>query len=283
MKNMSVAQAADASAQKRTGLTAVLTFLFLLAACFALAVLIRVPEVALVSPRQQARPAFPKAPDFAAMEDVEQRKNAFFDFLQPFVDYENRQILAVRRLLEPLLDKVRADETLTRNEKRFVTMQSQRYSVQPQRAFSVKHLRTLLRRVDILPSSLVLAQAANESAWGTSRFAVDGNNYFGQWCYSEGCGLVPKSRSEGASHEVQAFDSPADSVAAYFMNVNTFPSYQYLREMRQDMRQTDQPIDGKRLSEGLIEYSERGADYIKELQTMIDYNDLSSRDTGVSS
>lgn len=257
------------------------TFLLLLVACFSLALVIRVPEISPVLDLPGERSPFlplPEAPDFAAITDIDQRKDVFFDYMAPFVEYQNQQILSIRTQLDLLLNKVLAGETLSRHEISFITAQSRRYRVQPQRSFSANHLRTLLRRIDIIPSSLVLAQAANESAWGTSRFAVEGNNYFGQWCYTPGCGLVPEQRGSDQTHEVQAFNSAADSVAAYFMNLNTFPSYQYLREMRQDMRQKGEPIDGKRLAEGLIKYSARGEAYIKELQSMIDYNGLEERD-----
>src|SRR5690606_11880502 len=141
------------------------------------------------------------------------------------------------------------------------------------------HLRVLLRRVDVLPSSLVLAQAANESAWGTSRFAVEGNNYFGQWCFTEGCGLVPDRRLSEASHEVKAFTSAGESVEAYFMNINTFGAYQGLRLMREELRRSGQIIDGLTLAEGLESYSERGEEYIEELQSMIQFNELLERDS----
>jgi Bax protein len=136
----------------------------------------------------------------------------------------------------------------------------------------------LLRRVDVIPPSLVLAQAANESAWGTSRFAQEGYNLFGQWCYQAGCGLVPDNRRPGDNHEVKSFASVEAAVDAYFQNLNTFPSYQYLRRIRQDLRLNELPIDGISLSEGLRSYSERGDEYIEELRRMIWYNDLLERD-----
>jgi Bax protein len=144
------------------------------------------------------------------------------------------------------------------------------------------YLQRLLWRVDVIPPSLVLAQAASESAWGTSRFAQDGNNFFGQWCFKRGCGFVPASRRPTANHEVKSFASIEDAVHAYFMNLNTYPSYQYLRVIRQQLRNKEQPIDGISLSEGLGSYSERGDAYIKELRTMIYKNDLLTRDHNIT-
>ena len=133
-------------------------------------------------------------------------------------------------------------------------------------------------RVDIIPASLVLAQAANESAWGTSRFTLEGNNIFGQWCYEEGCGIVPRRRAAGATHEVRRFETIEEAVAAYFVNINTNPVYQYLRELRAQMRVQQLELNPLVLAFGLGRYSERGGNYIDEVQSIIIQNDLLSRD-----
>ena len=217
-------------------------------------------------------------PDFSVVADVEARKALFFDFLQPYVDAENQRILTERRELERLRGKLREGLHLTRKEEAFISTISEEYLVATVTQDTEEHLRVLLRRVDILPSSLVLAQAANESAWGTSRFALQGNNFFGQWCYSEGCGLVPHKRHADAIHEVQAYAKVADSVRAYFMNINTFPSYVELRRTRERLRNQDKPLDSHTLAEGLGSYSERGGEYVKEVRAIIDFNELYLRD-----
>lgn len=217
-------------------------------------------------------------PDFAAIDEVEARKALFFDFLQPYIDAENRRILAERRELERLRDKLRAGLALTRREAAFISTISEEYQIATVVQDTEEHLRLLLRRVDILPSSLVLAQAANESAWGTSRFALEGRNFFGQWCYSEGCGLVPQQRHADAAHEVQSYASVADSVRSYFMNINTFPSYLELRRTRQRLRDQGKPLDSHALAEGLERYSERGWEYVKEVRAIIQVNELHLRD-----
>jgi Bax protein len=136
----------------------------------------------------------------------------------------------------------------------------------------------LLRRVDAIPASLALAQSANESAWGTSRFAKDGSNFFGQWCYDAGCGLVPSKRNAGASHEVAVFDSPEESVASYLLNLNTNRAYTELRSIRASLRARNKEISGEALAAGLRKYSERGDAYVKELRSMIRYDDLGQYD-----
>jgi Bax protein len=120
----------------------------------------------------------------------------------------------------------------------------------------------------------VLAQAANESAWGRSRFATEGNNLFGQWCFSQGCGLIPNGRPEGATYEVAVFDTPLDSIRSYMMNLNSFHAYDELRKIRKERRDQGQMITGKALAEGLINYSTRREEYVKEIQLMIEHNNL---------
>ena len=132
-------------------------------------------------------------------------------------------------------------------------------------------IQELLLRVDEIPTSLVLAQAANESAWGTSRFAQDGHNYFGQWCFKQGCGITPSNRAPGATHEVKRFNTPMDSVHAYFININTHRAYKTLREIRAS---AEKPVSGVLLADGLLNYSERKQAYIDELKSMIISNNL---------
>lgn len=255
-----------------------LIFFLLIAFLFAAAVLV---QRRAESPRGpllvEEAPAL-RVPDFNAIQDVDARKLRFFDFLQPYVDAENRKIMAQRSELLRLEGKIAEGLSLTRKEKAFVSAISEEYEIDTIDQSSPDHFRQLLRRVDIIPSSLVLAQAANESAWGTSRFAIEGNNFFGEWCYTEGCGLVPERRHSDASHEVRAFGDVAESVRSYFMNINTFPSYLKLRRIRETLRDQGKAIDGLSLSEGLDSYSERGAEYIEELQSMINFNELHRRD-----
>lgn len=139
-------------------------------------------------------------------------------------------------------------------------------------------MRRLLRRVDIVPPSLALAQAANESAWGTSRFAREGNNLFGQWCYTPGCGLVPMRRELGGRHEVKRFDWPYDSVASYVHNLNTHPAYRGFRQTRESLQDESQTLSGLALLDGLRSYSERGPEYLTAIRNIIVKNDLQSRD-----
>jgi Bax protein len=130
----------------------------------------------------------------------------------------------------------------------------------------------LLSRIDQVPHSLVLVQAANESAWGTSRFARIGLNFFGIWCYREGCGMVPNGRTLGAKHEVQAFKTVDAAVARYLNNINTNKAYRVFRTIRSQLRTQQQPLSAEVLATGLLPYSQRGSDYVVELTNMIRHN-----------
>ncbi|MBD3641316.1 MAG: glucosaminidase domain-containing protein [Marinobacter sp.] len=208
-------------------------------------------------------------PDFSAYRDTTEKKAAFFSFLYPRIVLANSRILLERSYLLRLEEK----DELTSSDKRWLDAQAERLRIEAETG-SVEQFKLLKKRLDVIPPSLVLAQAANESAWGTSRFARQGNNLFGQWCFSKGCGLVPKNRVDGASHEVAKFASPYRSVRAYIQNLNRHETYQTLRDVRIQDRRSRNPLSGLEMAEGLLGYSERGEEYVKEIRSMIHYNNL---------
>ncbi|MFT4861312.1 MAG: Bax protein [Pseudohongiellaceae bacterium] len=221
-------------------------------------------------------------PDFASIADVDEKKRQFFDYLENYVDSENQKILQLRADLEPLAEMAEIGVPFSAVEKSIILELAESYRLEIDQLNEAELVLELMRRVDVIPPSLVLAQAANESAWGTSRFTLEGNNVFGQWCFIEGCGIVPKRRSSGAIHEVKSFDSVASAVSAYFLNINTNQSYDYLRDLRVHMRNEDQPIDSMVLAIGLGRYSQRGDHYVDEVQNIILQNDLHLRDEDLS-
>lgn len=209
-------------------------------------------------------------PDFAEIYDVNERKREFFAYLLPAIEETNQRILAQREMLATLHDKYRAGETLSREERDWISRLADYYRVDAdsmQQRFQV-----LARRVDIVPETVVLIQAANESGWGTSRFAREGLNFFGQWCWTEGCGIVPAARPDGQVYEVRRFESMEASVVAFVRNLNTHFAYQELRAMRLEERQMDDRVSSDTITAGLMSYSERGQDYIDELNQMIRIN-----------
>jgi Bax protein len=246
---------------------------------------ILVAVVIRVAPQQAPSPvALPEIapiavfPDFASIDDVDEKKRMFFDYLENYVDSENQKILEMRSDLEPLAEMAKSGVPFTEIEKKIILGLAQYYRLEIEDAKAADLVLELMRRVDVIPPSLVLAQAANESAWGTSRFTLEGNNVFGQWCFIEGCGIVPKRRNSGAIHEVKSFDSVSHAVSAYFLNINTNQSYDYLRDLRVHMRNENQPIDSMVLAIGLGRYSQRGDHYVDEVQNIILQNNLHLRD-----
>ena len=218
-------------------------------------------------------------PDFGSIKSIEVKKQQFFDYLQDYVVAENESIAATRSELLSYADIANSGVAFSARERAWLLELAETYRVDTAQLNDREIVNELLLRVDGLPISLVLAQAANESAWGTSRFALEGNNVFGQWCYEEGCGIVPKRRRIGAIHEVKSFESIGSSVAAYFLNINSHPSYRYLRKMRSQMRDRSQNLDPMVLALGLGRYSERGDLYVDEVQNIIVQNRLRMRDS----
>ena len=218
-------------------------------------------------------------PDFEQYAAGVERKTAFFDYFLPLIDEKNQEIEQTRaKLLQ--LSKNTNDIGWWDSYK--VKELADVYRVKEFTIEDKVSWQKLLRKVDVLPPSLILAQAANESAWGTSRFAKMGNNYFGQWCFEYGCGLVPKKRDSGKAHEVAAFDSPQESLASYMQNLNRHEAYKSLRQIRAQLRAKNQNLTGISLAAGLSSYSERGEVYIDELREMITFNKLEQYDSHVN-
>lgn len=214
-------------------------------------------------------------PDFSQYTDVKAKKQAFFSYLQPIVAANNQRILDDRARLGALA--VASEEALSRADRRFLEGLVDRYEVDAA-ASSEDQRVELMVRLDTVPMSLALTQAAMESAWGTSRFAREGNNLFGQWCYQAGCGIVPKRRGDGQVHEVASFDTIDAAVASYLRNINSHRAYADLRAARAALRAANQPVTGSAMANHLLRYSERGAAYVEEIQAMIRINKLAALD-----
>ena len=222
-------------------------------------------------------------PDFAGIPDVLVKKQQFFDFLEDYIVTENTHIRRLREQLLKRADIVNDGIALSSREREWMLELAQSYGLDVAQSSDREIANELMLRVDVIPVSLALAQAANESAWGTSRFVLEGYNIFGQWCYEEGCGMVPQRRASGATHEVRRFDSIAPSVKGYLNNINTHHLYAYLRELRAFMRNQQQTLDSMVLAYGLGSYSERGEHYVDEIQNIIIQNRLRNRDRAANS
>jgi Bax protein len=211
-------------------------------------------------------------PDFSSITSVQKKKQAFFSFIRPAVKAQNQLILADREQLLAIAKLQNEGVILDETQLAFIDTLAKKYRINQKRFSKRKVVELLLKRVDIIPTPLVLVQAANESAWGTSRFARIGLNFFGIWCYQKGCGMVPRSRNEGADHEVQAFKSVDAAVKRYLHNINTNNAYQVFRTIRQQLRAQQLPLSSEVLATGLLAYSERGGDYITEITEMLRHN-----------
>lgn len=196
----------------------------------------------------------------------------FFRLMAPLILLSNEKMLLERRYIEL---HPNSDDKVIKLAQKYKVLSSD--EPLPDSITDEQHL-TLLNRVDIVPPSLVLAQAAEESGWATSRFTVEGNAFFGQWDFS-GKGMVPKQqRKELGNYGIARFDSPLASVIGYLQNINSNPAYQQLRDLRELKRSENAPITGLELAQTLDKYSERGQAYIDGLVSMITYNKLDQVD-----
>ena len=206
-------------------------------------------------------------------------KLVFISTLLPHIEKENQRLLALRKVVESLLDQLDAGNSLGKQEQQRLTELAKRYRVKLDPLTSEAARDELLRKIYIIPSSLALAQAANESAWGQSRFAQEANNLFGIWTYDKDKGLVPRNREQGKKHLVRIFDDVGESVRYYMHTLNSHPAYAGLREIREDLRVSGHTIDGHKLAVGLEKYSAKGQQYIDIIQSLIQQNKWAQLDT----
>jgi Bax protein len=208
--------------------------------------------------------------DMAEIDQAAERKRIFIKVMLPLVLAANERLIADRAEIAYLASRLEMGESLTGAEARWLSAMLELFYVED------GDLDELLARVDVIPPSLALAQAAQESGWGTSRFAHEGNAVFGQRTWEEGAGLDPEGLND-PDFEVRAFNGLKDSVFAYLVNLNRHPAYGHLREMRAQMRIEGIEPDGMTLAAGLDDYAEE-ADYIGKIRALITVNNLTDFD-----
>ncbi len=196
------------------------------------------------------------------------QQSQFINFMLPKIEKANTNIMRKRQRLLNLYQDYRANRNLSPNDTTWLTALASSYKVKTP-VNNEYQWQQLLAKVDIMPPALVLAQAINESAWGRSRFAKEGNNYFGQWCSAPGCGLIPKKRKPGSPWQVQKFNNAYDSVVAYLKNLNTNRAYDELRSIRFELREAGKPLNPDVIAEGLATYSQRKEQYVTIMQNII--------------
>ena len=204
---------------------------------------------------------FPR--DLDALQSTKLKKETFIKIVLPLIVAENERILADR------------EKILTVSKKKFTTDLEKQWIRQKLLEYKVKKgdFKELITRMDIIPTSIALAQAAKESGWGTSRFALEGNAIFGQWTWS-GQGIAPLDRESNKNHKILKFPILRASVKAYQNNLNTHKSYSKFRQKRSTLRDKNKKIKGLDLTETLNNYAQTGSEYTKILNQIIKQNRL---------
>ena len=204
---------------------------------------------------------FPR--DLNELPNARLKKETFIKIVLPLVVAENERILADRKKLKRILKKKQTSDL----EKQWLRQKLLEYKVKK------GNMDELAERVDIIPTSIALAQAAKESGWGTSRFALEGNAIFGQWTWSDN-GIAPLNREGNKNHKILKFPILRASVKAYQNNLNTHKSYSNFRDKRMTMRKKNMSIKGLELTDTLKNYAQTGSEYTKILNQIIIQNRL---------
>ena len=201
------------------------------------------------------------------IESTKKRKNLFIQIILPLILEENNRIKLDRKKLFSILNRSHNSN----KEKKWLNKKFKQYGV------INKDLSTLKIRMDIIPVSIAIAQAAKETGWGTSRFALEGNALFGQWTWS-GEGIKPANADSDATHKVMKFKILKSSVRAYQRNLNTHSSYKEFRMARAELRDNKRNLDSLILANYLDKYAETGKEYVKILKQIINQNNLTDFD-----
>lgn len=210
--------------------------------------------------------------------DVSTTKQEFIDELLPYIEQENQRLSQRRERASSIIQQLDSGADISEQSTSWLKKTAKRYRIDTNPVTDPEARQELLAKIDIIPASLTLAQAANESAWGRSRFATEANNLFGIWTYDESKGLVPENRDEDKKHLIRVFDHYGESVAYYMHTLNSHPAYDKLREIRQQQRNEQQLLDGHEMAEGLEKYSARGELYIRLIQDLIRQNQWAQLD-----
>ena len=205
--------------------------------------------------------------DIKSLGDTKQKRELFIKIVLPLILDENNKITEDRKKLFKILGK----NFNTVGERVWLKRRFKEYKIED------KDLSKLKMRMDIVPVSIAIAQAANESGWGTSRFALEGNALFGQWTWSKK-GLSPKKKDPNQTHKVLQFQILKASVRAYKNNLNTHNAYKEFREVRAQLRQEEEIIDGLKLAKYLKNYAAIGEKYVAILEDIIKKNSLTDFD-----
>ena len=205
--------------------------------------------------------------DLDRLKNTKTKKDTFIKIVMPLILDENNKILENRKKLFKILGK----STNSMGEKRWLKRRFKEYRIKKE------DITELKVRMDIIPASIAIAQAAKESGWGTSRFALEGNAMFGQWTWSKN-GIEPTEKSKNQDHKILKFSMLRSSVKAYKNNLNTHNGYKKFREKRAELRKNNKKISGLKLVNYLYNYAATGKEYTKSLKKTIDQNKVTDFD-----
>lgn len=214
--------------------------------------------------------------DLHRLNSVQTRKAVFIKTILPLILRANEEIAYRRQRLIILKGHLANGKTLSPADSLWLETMAERYEV------ANRNINELLNRVDIIPPSLALAQAAEESGWGTSRFAQEGNALFGQRTSKESAGIVPRGVSKDQNIKVKSFGQLYDGIRSYVHNLNVHRAYRHMRKARARLRRRNgesTEFNGMDLTRTLISYSERGEAYVRTIQSIMRYNNLDQFDT----
>ena len=203
------------------------------------------------------------------------KKVEFIETLLPLIAYQNQQILVERERLFKIQNYLLDNKTLNQNDLEYLSAIADKYLIETNNKHKIDIVDKLLLSVNIIPTSIVLAQAATESGWGTSRFAKEYNALFGQYTYNEKKGVIPYEREIGKKHLIRHFSSLDKSVESYFKNINTHYAYEKFRSIRNAMHENN--FDIKLLTNALDVYAEDKS-YVDTINSVIDTNELTQFD-----
>lgn len=211
--------------------------------------------------------------EYYEINDLNESKNYFFNHMYRIIENENNLIKKEREFAKNILTSNILN--INFDSESFLKL------LEIKQKYKIKNIYTLeeyLKKIDIIPPSLAIAQAAAESAWGKSRFVKDANNIFGHWTYDSEIGLLPKKRSLGSSHFIRIFKNIKESTYSYMLNLNRNLAYKSFQEKRYEQRKKGLKPDGLTLSQTMLNYSGIAQDYLVLLENLILSNNLQEYD-----
>jgi len=210
--------------------------------------------------------------------DIKTKKEKFINLILPVVVKQNEEIRNNRKKLQEIKNYLIINRTLNKNDQHFLNSMASKYKINTVNKHKIDTIEILLELVDEIPNSIVLAQAANESGWGTSRFAKEFNALFGEYTFDINIGVAPISRNDGEKHLIKFFSNIDDSIKSYFNNLNTHPAYKRFRVSRKELRAIDLELDPMILVKYLKPYAQ-DKNYVKNIKSIIKTNKLTQFDS----